>query len=217
VTIDVIVLALGSTIRPTSLAAVYALLAHERRRVLILAYVVGGLVFTIAFGLLVVYAFNGIHPHALSGRTKAIADIIGGAVAMAFGVAVVTGRVRRSRGDPRASGRMQMTLDQRVTVRAAVVAGPATHIPGVFYVVALNVIVAHRATVVGGTFAVTAYNAIWYALPITALVFCIVRPGAARAAVGSVEQWATEHSRAILLAVSFGVGCYLIVRGALSL
>ena len=128
-TIDLIVLALASTIRPTSLAAVYALLAHDRRRVLMLAYVVGGLVFTIAFGLLVLYAFNGIHPHALSGRTKAIADIIAGAVAMAFGVAVLTGRVRQSQGDRRASGRVQMTLDQRVSVRAAVLAGPATHIP----------------------------------------------------------------------------------------
>ena len=43
VTIEILVLALASTIRPTSLAAVYALLAHDSRRPLMFAYVVGGL------------------------------------------------------------------------------------------------------------------------------------------------------------------------------
>ena len=41
--IEIIVLAMASTIRPTSLAAIYALLAHESRRALMLAYVIGGL------------------------------------------------------------------------------------------------------------------------------------------------------------------------------
>jgi cytochrome bd-type quinol oxidase subunit 2 len=219
VTIEIIVLAMASTIRPTSLAATYALLEHKSRRVLMLAYVVGGLAFTIAFGLVVVYAFHGIHLHAGTGRTKAIAEIIGGAVALAFGLALLTGHVhgRDAQEAPAAGGRLKEMLDQHVTTRIAVLAGPATHIPGIFYLIALNVIVAHNPRVTGGALDVVTYNAVWYALPILALVLCMMRPAAARDAVGSVDRWALAHSRSILLWVSLIVGAALVVRGALTL
>ena len=68
-----------------------------------------------------------------------------------------------------------------------------------------------------GAFAVVMYNAIWFALPIIALVLCIMRPEAARDAVGSVERWAAEHSRSMLLCVSLLVGAALVVRGAIAL
>lgn len=218
-TIEIIVLAMASTIRPTSLAATYALLEHKSRRVLMLAYVVGGLAFTIAFGLVVVYAFHGIHLHAGTGRTKAIAEIIGGAVALAFGLALLTGHVhgRDAQEAPAAGGRLKEMLDQHVTTRIAVLAGPATHIPGIFYLIALNVIVAHNPRVTGGALDVVTYNAVWYALPILALVLCMMRPAAARDAVGSVDRWALAHSRSILLWVSLIVGAALVVRGALTL
>lgn len=218
-TIEIIVLAMASTIRPTSLAAVYALLEHKSRRALMVAYVVGGLVFTIGFGLVVVYAFHGIHIHAGTGRTKAIAEIIGGAAAVAFGVALLTGRVQgpHAREAPESGGRLQAMLDEHVTTRIAVLAGPATHIPGLFYLIALNVIAAHDPRVARGTLAVATYNAVWYALPIIALVACIMKPDAARDAIGSVDRWAREHSRSILLCVSFIVGAALVVRGAIAL
>ena len=218
-TVEIIVLAMASMIRPTSLAAMYALLDHDSRRALMVAYVVGGLAFTIAFGLIVVYAFHGIHLHAGTGRTQGIAEVIGGVAALAFGVALLTGRVRgpHAQEAPEPKGRLKAMLDQRLSTRVAVLAGPATHLPGIFYLIALNVIVAHDPRVARGTFAVVTYNAVWYALPIAALVACIMRPAAARAAVGSVDQWATEHSRAMLLCVSFIVGIALVVRGALKL
>ena len=58
-TIELIALALATAIRPTSLAAVYALLSSAGPRRLMSAYVLAGLTFTIAFGLLVVGVFNG--------------------------------------------------------------------------------------------------------------------------------------------------------------
>src|SRR5262245_31594593 len=175
--VEVFVLALASTIRPTSLAAVYALLSPDSRRALMCAYVAVGLAFTIAFGLLVVYAFHGIHLKSGSDRTKGIADIIGGAVALALGIAVLTGRVRdRSHHDAPHTQRWATLLDRRLTTRTAAVAGPFTHIPGVFYLIALNVIVAHNERVRDGTLAVLTYNAVWFAVPIIALCFCLVKP-----------------------------------------
>ncbi len=217
--VEIFLLALASTVRPTSLAAVYALLSHRSRRVLLSAYVAGGLVFTILFGLIVVYVLHGIHLRSGSDQTKAAVDLAGGAAAVLFGFAVLTGRVHATRTDdaPAVTNRWASKLERRLTLRTAALAGPATHIPGVFYLIALNAIVGHELRLVRGALAVTIYNAIWFAIPILALVLCIVRPDAARDAVGAVEHWARRHARTIMLVASFGVGTALIVRGALTI
>jgi hypothetical protein len=56
----------------------------------------------------------------------------------------------------------------------------------------------------------------WTWLPIVALVICILNPAAARDVVGSLERWAREHSRTILIWVSLAAGVVLVVRGALT-
>jgi Sap, sulfolipid-1-addressing protein len=216
--IELLVLALASTVRPTSLAAVSAFLPHASRRRLLLAYIAGGLAFTIAFGVVVVGAFHGVHIGAGSDRTKGVAYIVGGAVALLLGCAVLTGLVRRrpGHGAPGAGG-WKARLDRRLTVPAAALAGPLTHIPGLFYLIALNVIVAQQPRVPGGLLAVLVYNAVWFALPIGALVTCIVNPAAARDAVARVQRWTGQHSRALLLSTSFIVGVALVIRGSLLL
>ena len=214
--IEILVLALASTVRPTSLAAVSAILSHDSRRRLLVVYVAAGLAFTLAFGLVVVFALHGIHLRAGSDRTKGVADIAGGVAALLFGCAVLTGRIpRRSDHDVSRVG-WKARLDRQVTVTAVAIAGPLTHIPGVFYLIALNLIVAHNPTVPGGLLAVAIYDAIWFALPLAALATCTVNPVAARDAVASVQRWTAQHSRALLLGTSFTVGIALVIRGALS-
>jgi hypothetical protein len=214
--IEILVLALASTVRPTSLAAVSAILSHDSRRRLLVVYVAAGLAFTLAFGLVVVFALHGIHLRAGSDRTKGVAAIVGGVAALLFGCAVLTGRIpRRSDHDVPGVG-WKARLDRQVTVTAVAIAGPLTHIPGVFYLIALNLIVAHNPTVPGGLLAVAIFDAIWFALPLAALATCTVNPVAARAAVASVQRWTTQHSRALLLGTSFTVGVALVIRGALS-
>lgn len=217
--IEIIVLALASTVRPTSLAAVSAILSHASRRRLLLAYIAAGLAFTIAFGVVVVGAFHGIELDAGSDRTKGIANIVGGVVALLFGGAVLTGLVRRrpDHDAPGAGGGWKARLDRRLTVPAAAIAGPLTHIPGLFYLIALNVIVASDPRVPGGLLAVMIYDAVWFALPIAALATCIVNPEAAQVAVARVQRWTGRHSRALLLFTSFIVGAALVIRGTLFL
>ena len=217
--IEIFVLALASSVRPTSLAAVYALVSQDARRRLMWAYVIAGLAFTLAFGAIIVGATHGIHPSSGSDETKGIADIAGGVLALAFGIGIATGHIRREHMDdaPRAGGRMKEALERRLTTRTAALAGPATHIPGLFYLIALNVMVAHEAALAGATIALVVYNAVWFAVPLAALVACIVRPAAARDLVGWVERWTREHARGILLVVSFGAGAALVLRGILTL
>jgi Sap, sulfolipid-1-addressing protein len=219
VTIEILVLALANAIRPTSLAAVYALLAAESPRRLMTVYVAAGLAFTVAIGLLVVGAFDGIDLDAGSGPTKAVGQLAGGILVLAFAVGVLTGRVggRRAEDAPRPGRRWERLRDRRLTLRTAALAGPATHIPGIFYLVALNLIVSHRRTAAGGVFEVLLYNVVWFAIPIAALSICVVRPETARQGVQQLQSWTRRHVRTLVLIVSFAVGAVLVVRGAAGL
>jgi Sap, sulfolipid-1-addressing protein len=218
VTFEIIILALASTVRPTSLAAVYALLSTEAPRRLMTVYVIAGLVFTIAFGLLVIWAFNGVDINSGSSRTKGIAELAGGALVLVFARLLQTRRVGGPRPDdtPRPH-RWDKLLEHRLTLRTATVAGPATHVPGLFYLVALNLIVAQQPKIATGLLEVLLYNAIWFLIPLGALVVCIIEPELARTAVGAIEAWTKRHTRTIIVAVAYVVGAALIVRGLITI
>jgi hypothetical protein len=218
VTFEVILLALASTIRPTSLAAVYTLLSGASPRRLMTAYVTAGLLFTIAFGALVVLAFHGVSVSSGTNRARGIADIAGGVIVLGFAVLVITGRVSGPHANdaPRAPNRWERLLDKHRTLKTAALAGPATHIPGVFYLVALNVIVAHDPSVSTGVIEILIYNLIWFALAIGALATCIFQPSAARSAVAAVTGWTRQHARVLLLVVSLTVGVVLLIHGLLT-
>jgi hypothetical protein len=179
------------------------------------AYTAAGLAFTLAFGAIIVAATQGIHIH--SGTDKAIADIVGGAAALAFGFGVLTGLIQGRHSGDAPGGRLRTALGRHLTIRTAAVAGPATHIPGLFYVIALNVIIANDAAITGKAIALVVYNAVWFALPILALVTCITDPDAARNLVRAVKQWTHDHAREILLVASFSVGTALLTRGVIGL
>ena len=214
-TIEVVLLALASTVRPTSLVAIYALVGHESPRRLMLAYTTAGLTFTIAVGLLVIWAFSGVDVNSGSQQTKGIAEIAGGIAVLTFAVLLGTGHVGGPHTDdaPDAPRRWTALLDRRLTPAKAALAGPVTHIPGLFYLIALNVIVAHQPSVPSGLVEVLIYNVVWFALPIGAFAVCVIDPPAARRTVDAVRTWTLRHTRTLLLLVSLAVGCGLVIRG----
>jgi len=216
VTIEIILLALASAVRPASLVAVYALVREHPPTRLMAAYVAAGLAFTVAVGVAVIFVSSGIELHAGTDRTRAIAEILAGAAALGLGIAVLAGRVRVGAfTDDRPTGARGERLRQRkVTTRTAALAGPATHVPGLLYLLALDLIVSQEPDVPGGLLEVGIYNAIWFALPIAVLAICIVNPSAARTRVQRVQEWAGAHARTIVLLISFGMGGWLLIEGA---
>jgi hypothetical protein len=218
VTIDVILLALGSVIRPTCLAAVYALLSADQPRRLMIAYVIAGLAFTISFSLLILLAFNGVSVSHGSDRAKGIAEIAGGVIVLGFAWFVQTRGIgnRHASDAPRPPNRWERELKGRLTIKTAALAGPLTHLPGLFCLVALNIIAAHHPNTTGAVLEVLVYNLIWFAVPIAALAVCVVQPSAARDIVAAINDWTRQHARGILVGVSLLVGVVLLVRGALT-
>ncbi|TIC85042.1 hypothetical protein E8D34_13245 [Nocardioides sp. GY 10113] len=211
---ELVLLALASTIRPTSLAAVSALLTREQRRRLMLAYVVGGLCFTIAFGVLVVSVFHGFQVQRHVSQARGVVDAVGGVLVLLLGIAVHLGVGQRRVApaqEPR--GPVAGWFDREVRAPMAAVAGALTHIPGVFYLVALNLIVAHEPRLPGGLIAVAIYDVIWFAVPIAALTLCVTDPGMAQRLVLSVQDGAHRHGRAALVTACYVVGAALLIRG----
>ena len=187
---EIILLALVSTVRPTSLAAVYALVTQGSVRFL-WAYVIAGLAFAVAFGVLVVGVFHGIHFQSGTSHTKAIANLIGGIAALIFAFAYGTRRISGKRVPATKDGRTDWgaRLGERLTMRTAAIAGPLTHIPGIFYLLALNIIVAANPWLPGGIIAVLIYDVIWFAVPLLALGLSIFDPPAAGRMIAGLQQW----------------------------
>jgi hypothetical protein len=92
-----------------------------------------------------------------------------------------------------------------------------THVPGLFYIVALNAIIAGGPSLVAGVLEVVLFNAIWFAASIAAVVTFLLRPGAARRALARVDNWARHRARGITVLVFSLAGSYLAIRGTTAL
>jgi hypothetical protein len=216
---EVVILALASAPRPAGLAALYALLSARHPRRVLAAYLVAGFVFSVAIGLMIVSFFHGVDVRREGTTLNALVEMLAGAVALGYAAGVGTGRAELpSRGNS-AGGRQARMIErlQQPSVGTAAVAGVATHLPGLFYLVALNAIVADGGSVAAGIAAVLLFNAIWFVSAFAAVVYFLIRPGAARRAFGRASAWARKHARGTTVLVFAVVGAYLFVKGTYNL
>jgi len=214
VTFEVIVLAFASGLRPAGVAALYALLSASHPRRVLIAYIVGGFVFSVTVGVIVVVAFDGADIKYGGGNVESAIELVGGAAALGYAAGLATGRAQLpSRGgETRAESRMLVRL-QHPSVGTAALAGVATHLPGLFYLIALNAILANRNSLADAILAVLVFNVIWYGAAILSVLYFMVRPGAARRALIRMTDWARAHSQGVTVLVFAVVGTYLVVDG----
>lgn len=216
--LDVLVLALASALRPAGIAALYALLSASSLRRVPVAYVAAGFTFSVAVGVVVVAIFHGAGIDYRGTDVYGVLELLGGLAALGFAIAVGTGRRELPSRD--SGTHEESTIIRRLhnpTVTAAAVAGVATHVPGLFYIVALNAIIAGRPSLVAGVLQVVLFNAIWFAASIAAVVIFLLRPGAARRALARADKWARRRARGITVLVFSLAGSYLVIRGMTAL
>jgi hypothetical protein len=217
VTLEVIVLAFASALRPAGVAALYALLSASHPRRVLIAYIVAGFAFSVAIGVLVVVAFGGADIR-FGGTVEHLIELLAGTAALGFAAGLAAGRAELpSRGNATDAQSAMVARLRNPSMRTAAVAGVATHLPGLFYLVALNEIVAHRNGIADGIVAVLVFNAIWFGAAIASVILFMIRPGAARRALLRVSAWARLHSRGVTTAVFAVAGAYLVVDGAVGL
>jgi Sap, sulfolipid-1-addressing protein len=218
VSLDVIVLALASAPRPAGLAALYALLIASHPRRVLVAYVAAGFTFSFAIGALVVAAFDGAGIEYGGRSVEYLIELLAGVAALGFAVGLWSGRAQLpSRGESRAEQSAMIRRLRRPSVGTAAVAGIATHLPGFFYLVALNAIVAERHGLGDDVLQVLVFNAIWFGAAVASVVYFMIRPGAARRALLRASSWARRHARGTTIVVFGAVGVYLSANGAAGL
>jgi hypothetical protein len=216
-TFEVIVLALGSAPRPAGIAALYALLSAPHPRRVLVAYIVAGFAFSAGFGVAVVGFFHGADLRHENDTLNDLIQLVAGVAALGYAAGLATGRAQLpSRDTSHQESRVAQHLLQP-SMGTAAVAGVVTHLPGLFYLVALNAIVSQSDTFAIGVGEVLLFNAIWFSAAIASVLVFLARPGGARRALGRMSAWAQSNARATTVGVFGLVGLYLTLNGALGL
>jgi hypothetical protein len=225
VSTEAVLLALTAVIRPTSAAAVFAMVSSPRPQRLLVAYLAAGLAFSVVVGTLVVVLLGGLQSTRASS-VRPLLDLVLGICALGGAVSAWIGWLPRSRhrssvepgSGERGSAEPDSWLRRRLrdlSPSGAATAGVLTHLPGLVYLAALNAIAATGSGFAGGVLQVVLYNGIWFSLAIVALVLSVYRPTVSREFLERFAAWTREHLRVILV-VSFGaVGGYLVAVGVI--
>lgn len=214
--VEAFLLGLTTVVRPTSVAAVYAMVSAHRPRRLLTVYLAAGLAFSVAVGLAVVLAFQGRETSSTTTVGRAVLDIVLGAAALGYSAGTWTGRLHgKAREDPGESW-LQRRM-QHLTPRGAALIGVATHLPGIVYLAALNAIVGSAGGPTSSVLQVLVYNALWFSLAIVALVLSVYRPTVSRDMLERGTAWAREHQRMIVVVFCLLLGVYLVGSGIVDL
>jgi hypothetical protein len=216
VSTEALLLALSAVVRPTSAAAVIAMLSTGRPQRLLAAYILAGIAFAVTVGVLVVVLLQGLGP-ARSNVGRPIVDTVLGVVSLAYAGAVGVGLLPRRAKSPAADRHdygswMRRRLDD-MSPSGAATAGVLTHLPGLVYLAALNAIVGSATGTLDGVLQVLVYNAIWFSLAIVALVMSTYRPAVSRDGLERAAAWTHRHRRMIIVAFCGALGTYLLVNG----
>jgi hypothetical protein len=213
---EAFVLGLTTVVRPSSAAAVYAMLSTRDPRRLLLAYVVAGLAFSLTIGVLVVLAFHDRDASSTTTVGRALLDIVLGAAALGYAAGAWTGRLHRQPANTGEESWMQRRL-HHLTLPVAALAGVVTHLPGLVYLAALNAIIGSASGPGNGVLQVLVYNALWFSLPIVAVVMSVYRPGVTRDLLERGTAWARRHQRTIVVVFCGILGIYLVGKGVVDL
>jgi hypothetical protein len=207
---EALVLAVVSIVRPTTAAAVWAMLVDSRPRLLLAVYLLAGMGVSLSVGIAVVETAG----EAFSGRSglhlRATVLVLLGSVALLGAVAVRLGWLRRFRPDAPATVQHRR---RRLSPAGAAATGVLTHLPGVFYLAGLGAIIGASAAAAGEVVQVVLYNLVWFAPAIVALGVSLFGTIPSGDRLAGAVQWGRAHEDTILALCFAGVGVWLIVKG----
>ncbi len=215
---ELLVLAIASAFWPILLVVVIVSLRASHPILLLVSFLAGGLLTTMAVGLVVIYALQG---SSLTGGSQATFDpavqIVAGALALLaatvlwrrYGVLPEAPAEKPAGADP---GRLERMLDRGAPLAFA--AGIVCNIvPGVFPLVALKDI-AEMDIGFAQTFVVLlGFYLIMFAFIEVPLVSFLVAPERTQQATQRFNTWLDRNTRRVGIGALAGVGVYLVVKG----
>jgi Sap, sulfolipid-1-addressing protein len=219
--VNVLVLAVASAVSPTILAVVIVVLSRPNPRRLLLAYLIGGMLTSIAVGIAVVTSLSGLD--VLSGSSPVADPIVNftvGALALIVAYVLATDRdagLEERRREKRAARPARDPWSERVLSRGtapiAFAVGVALNLPGAFYLVALKDIAQGQDEFGAQLLAIVVFNLIMFTLAEVPLLGYSFAPEATTIKVEQLNSWMARHARQIVIVVAATIGLYLIARG----
>jgi len=223
VSVDALVLACASVIRPLSVAAVYAMLSAPRPTRSLMAYIGAGFVFSTGLGIVLVVVLGELAGSRAPDEAHAAIALVLGAVSLGYAAGLLSGRLQgpardtiRASPGPSSNSWLGRQLADLSGTRAAL-AGVLTHKPGLFYLAALSAITNSTSSNANRIFQVALYNAIWFAMPVAALALATHRPVELQDFLRRMTEWIWRRQRVIMVTAFGLLGAYLIVRGVVEL
>jgi hypothetical protein len=206
-------LALAASIYPPAVLAVIALGRGEQLKSRVFVFVLGALLVTYALGVLMLVVLDelgatGSHHWAPS----AALDLLLG-VAL-IGLAVHLHRKPLDPKDPAKQGEPSKIARYLESRRLAFVLGVTLYIlPSPIYIAAVKTLADAHLAKSGELLALLVTVAVMLWLIELPMLMLLAFPERAAGLLERTNQWFTEHRRALGVAISAGVGLYLIVKG----
>lgn len=222
----IVLLALAAAVFPTLIACVAIMISRPEPRRLLLAFYIGGLLVSVAAGIVVLNAFK--RGDSFAGNSSSSPNpgtsIVLGLVAFLIGWLMATGRGRAfldrwRRRHPRRRERKaegpswaERHLD-KANVAVAFAIGAAINLPGPFYVLALGEIATGNYSRPAEFGLILLFNAIMFVLIEAPLIGYVVRPERTAEQVGELAIWLNRNGLRVMGALVAAVGLSLIVQG----
>jgi Sap-like sulfolipid-1-addressing protein len=219
---QVFLIAVVSALDAGLITAAVVLLGRPRPARQLGAYLIGGMGFSIGFGLLIVLTLHGTDLlSGLSKSTRGSIEVAAGALLIVVAIAVWSGRVlqwhpRRTKRHDTDRPALQSVRDRALghdSLWIAWAAGAAYSLPGAYYIAGLALLAKLNASVTTNVLVIIGFNLIMFALIELPLVGLLVAPDRARSLTEKLHTWMTAHRRMLIVTVTGAIGTYLLVSG----
>jgi hypothetical protein len=218
---DVFVLAVISSLDAGLIAAAVVLLGRPRPASQLRAYLVGGMGFSIAFGVVILLALHGSGAlRRPSGPTSAIVEVAAGVLLMTVAVIAFSGHAvqwhpRRRTADH--GRRPRQSLQERAlghdSLWIAWAAGALYSAPAPYYLAGLALLAKLGQPAPINVVAIVAFNVIMFAFIELPLIGFLVAPEKTRKLAQQLNHWMTRHKRTLVGVAAGAAGTYLLVSG----
>jgi hypothetical protein len=220
---DVFVFALLAALNPTLVAASTLMMLLPNPRRLMLGYLLGALMTSIALGLVIVFTLEGSSTVATTQNTLSPSATITLGV-IAFIVAATLGSRRHERASERRHARRrdqppprwQRAL-QKGSARTTFAVGAVLTLPGGAYLTGLSRIDKLNVSSSETVGLVVAFNLVMMALLEAPLLLFTIAPAWTTRTIDRAKTWMAVHGRRFAILGLAGIGALLVIKGLIEL
>jgi hypothetical protein len=217
--------ALTAALNPTLLTATMVMLFATEPRRLMLGYLMGAYLTSIAIGLVIVFALEGSSAASTTQNTLSpAADVVLGLLLVLVAYVVHSDRdaalrerrrVHAQAREPKKPPRWREALDNG-TAKSSFVVGIILTLPGASYIAGMNRIAKANASTAVTVAAVVAFCVIMLMLIELPLLGFALKPEWTRRTIKRFTDWVSRDARVIVTRVALGAGVLLIARAAIT-